>query len=90
MSAFSNITITTNINCAFVEGQFVQLINSINDYIFAQVLSYDANTGVMVVSPTQSVGSGTYNTWEVVTSGNIGESNLLISTSNSSISLPLS
>ena len=90
MSAFSNITIITNINCAFVEGQFVQLINSINDYIFAQVLSYDANTGDMVLSPTQPVGSGTYNTWEVVTSGNIGESNLLISTSNSSISLPLS
>ena len=88
--SYANININTNTNANFVTGQFVQLINSINDYIFAQVLSYDANTGVMVVSPTQSVGSGTYNTWEVVTSGNIGESSLLIGTSNSSISLPLS
>jgi|APGre2960657373_1045057.scaffolds.fasta_scaffold130858_2 hypothetical protein len=88
--SYANITINTNIDANFVSGQFVQLINSINDYIFAQVLSYDANTGVMVVSPTQSVGSGTYNTWEVVTSGNIGESSLFIGTSNSSISLPLS
>ena len=88
--SYANITINTNIDANFVSGQFVQLINSINDYIFAQVLSYDANTGVMVVSPTHSVGSGTYNTWEVVTSGNIGESSLFIGTSNSSISLPLS
>ena len=88
--SYANININTNTNANFVTGQFVQLINSINDYIFAQVLSYDANTGDMLVSPTQSVGSGTYNTWEVVTSGNIGESSLLIGTSNSSISLPLS
>lgn len=88
--SYANININTNTNANFVTGQFVQLINSINDYIFAQVLSYDANTGDMLVSPTQSVGSGTYNTWEVVTSGNIGESSLFIGTSNSSISLPLS
>jgi hypothetical protein len=88
--SYANININTNTNANFVTGQFVQLINSINDYIFAQVLSYDANTGDMLVSPTQSVGSGTYNTWEVVTSGNIGESSLFIGPSNSSISLPLS
>lgn len=88
--SYPNITITTNIDCNFVVGQFVQLINSLNDYIFGQVISYNPSTGEMEIAPTQSVGEGYFDTWQVVTSGNIGASSLFVGSSGSSITLPLS
>lgn len=86
--SYPNITITTNTDCAFVVGQFVQLINSLNDYIFGQVISYNSSTGEMVLAPTQSVGSGYFDTWEVVASGNVGASSLFLGTSDTSLTLP--
>ena len=85
--SYPNITITTNTDCAFVEGQFVQLINSLNDYIFGQVISYNPTTGEMVIAPTQSVGEGYFDTWQVVTSGNIGASSLFVGNSTTTITL---
>ena len=87
---YPSITIITNTDCSFVEGQFVQLINSLNDYIFGQVISYNPTTGAMDIAPTQSVGEGYYDTWQVVTSGNVGASSLFVGNSNTSITLPLS
>jgi|APGre2960657373_1045057.scaffolds.fasta_scaffold76760_2 hypothetical protein len=92
MSSYSNITINTNINLNFYVGQLVQLVNDFiynNNYIYGQVLSYDANTGVMVIEPSSFVGSGNFDNWYLVPSGPSGEATSFQGSSNNSISLPL-
>ena len=92
MSAYPNITINTNINLNFYVGELVQLINDFiynNKYIYGQVLSYDSNTGVMVIQPSSFVGSDFIDSWYLVPAGPSGEATSFQGTSNNSISLPL-
>lgn len=86
--ALSFITLEANPNLDFVVGQFVQVIHDIDNYIFAQIQTYDSVTGVMIIAPVQIVGSGTYDTWNIVPSGNVGSASLYQGTSTSTIPVP--
>lgn len=89
MSAYPNITINTNLNLNFYVGQFVQLLQDLDNYIYGQVLSYDPNTGVMEIQPTKVAGSGYITNWYLVPAGGDGVSTSFQGTTNNSISLPL-
>jgi hypothetical protein len=86
--ALSFITLQANTGLDFVVGQYVQVIHDINNYIFAQIQAYDSVTGTMTIAPVQIVGSGTYDTWDIVPSGNVGAASLFQGTSTSTIPVP--
>ena len=86
--ALSFITLQANPGLSFVVGQFVQVIHDIDNYIFAQIQSYNSVTGLMVIAPSQIVGSGTYDTWNIVPSGSVGSASLFQGTSTSTIIVP--
>lgn len=86
--ALSFITLQANTGLDFVVGQYVQVIHDINNYIFAQIQAYDSVTGTMTIAPVQIVGSGTYDTWDIVPSGNVGAASLYQGTSTSVIPVP--
>jgi hypothetical protein len=71
---YSNITITTNRNLSFVTGSFVQLINDSDNYINGQVVSYNASTGALTITPTSysSNKTGVVTGWTVVASARPG------------------
>jgi hypothetical protein len=71
---YANINITTTIGLAFVTGDNVQLSYDADNYIIGIVVSYDSSTGAMVLTPTKSVGSGTYTNWIVSLTGLSGSS----------------
>ena len=68
----ANITLTINTNLAYIAGDYVQLSNNANNYIVGKVVSYNPSTGSITISPTLSVGSGTYGTWGINLSGSNG------------------
>ena len=45
------------------------MINDENNFLYGQVVIYDSITGSLTFEPTNFVGSGTYNTWTVIGSG---------------------
>ena len=65
---YSNITLTTQTGLAFITGEYVQVIHDSNNYIIGQVVSYNPTTGELVFTPTKVVGSGTFDTWQVIAS----------------------
>lgn len=71
---YSNVTFTVSQNLSYVAGDIVQLSTptNTNAYIIGTVVSYNSTSGVLVVTPTTSVGSGTYNDWIVNLSGEAG------------------
>ena len=71
---YANINITTTTGLAFVTGDNVQLSYDADNYIIGIVVSYDSSTGAMTVTPTKSVGSGTYSDWIVSLTGLSGSS----------------
>ena len=70
--AYSNITLNCSTNLSFRENDFVQVTYNATTYILGRVVSYSAITGVMVLTPTQSVGSGTFSSWTVSLAGENG------------------
>jgi hypothetical protein len=68
----STITITGGV---FISGDsYGFTINGANNYIIGTVVSYNSGTGSMVLTPIQSVGSGTYSSWIVSLTGAPGSS----------------
>ena len=82
---YSNVTFTVSQNLSYVAGDFVQLSYDVDNYVVGTVVSYDDITGVMVITPIKSVGTGTYSIWNVSLTGNAG-SVLVANTPNASIS----
>ncbi len=72
--AYSNITLNCSTNLAFVANDFVQVTHDELNYIIGRVVSYNTGTGVMVLTPLQSVGSGTFDSWTVTLAGAWGTS----------------
>ena len=72
--AYSNITITITTGLSFYPGQYVQVIHDENDYIFGQVVSYDALTGSFTFLPITYEGSGSHNSWTIVAAAVPGSS----------------
>jgi hypothetical protein len=69
-----NATFNCSPNLSYVAGDFVQLSYDVDNYVVGTVVSYDDITGVMVITPIKSVGTGTYSIWNVSLTGNAGSS----------------
>ena len=72
--AYIQINVTTQTGLSFITGEFIQVINSPSVYIYAQVVTYNSVTGILVFQPISFVGTGTYTSWEVIASGISGVS----------------
>ena len=68
----ANATFNCSPNLSYVAGDFVQLSYDANNYVIGTVVSYSDTTGVMVINPIKSVGSGSYSIWTVNLTGDIG------------------
>ena len=68
----ANATFNCSPNLSYVTGDFVQLSYDANNYVIGTVVSYNDITGVMVITPVQSIGSGTYSIWKVALTGDVG------------------
>ncbi len=69
---YSNITFTISTGLAYVAGDIVQLSHDASNYIVGTVVSYNPANGELIITPTTSVGSGSYNTWTVNLTGGSG------------------
>ena len=69
-----NATFNCSPNLSYVAGDFVQLSYDVDNYVIGTVVSYSDITGVMVITPIKSVGTGTYSIWNVSLTGNAGSS----------------
>lgn len=63
-------TISTNLS--YQPGDIVQLSANADNYVIGTVNSYNPSTGVLDITVTTSVGSGTFNSWTVNLSGFAG------------------
>lgn len=70
----ANATFNCSPNLSYVAGDFVQLSYDANNYVIGTVVSYNDITGVMVITPVKSVGSGSYSVWNVGLTGDAGSS----------------
>jgi len=68
----ANATFNITTKLAYKAGDFVQISYDANNYTIGTVVSYNASTGVMVITPVKSVGSGSYSVWNVALTGNLG------------------
>jgi hypothetical protein len=67
-----NATFNCSPKLSYVVGDFVQLSYDVDNYAIGTVVSYDSTTGVMVITPVKSIGSGTYSIWNVALTGDAG------------------
>jgi hypothetical protein len=74
MPTYQNITFNVSLNLLLKTHDFVKISHDANNYILGQVVSYNPSTGVLVVTPSSSVGSGTFNSWTVNLIGYSGSS----------------
>jgi hypothetical protein len=74
MPTYSNTTFNVTQNLSLETHNFVKISYDANNYILGQVVSYNPSTGVLIVTPSSSVGSGTYNSWTVSLIGYNGSS----------------
>ena len=74
--AYSNITLTCSTNLNFRANDFVQVTYDELNYFVGRIVSYDSVTGVMVLTPSISVGNGTFSSWTVSLAGENGTNGL--------------
>jgi len=67
-----NATFNCSPRLSYVAGDFVQLSYDVDNYVIGTVVSYNSTTGVMVITPVKSIGSGTYSIWNVALTGDAG------------------
>ena len=70
--AVSTKTLTIGTGLAFTAGQDVVISNSLSNYMYGTITSYDSVSGVLIADVYRAVGSGTYASWTVNLSGTIG------------------
>jgi hypothetical protein len=71
---YANLTFTVNTDLSFVPHDFVQLTADANNYIIGRVVSYNRTNGQLIITPLESVGSGTFSNWTVALTGPLGTS----------------
>ncbi len=71
---YSNITFTVQTGLSFLENDFVQVSANTSNYIIGRVVSYNPSTGALIITPLQSVGSGTFSSWTAALTGPWGSS----------------
>lgn len=67
-----NATFNCSPRLSYVAGDFVQLSYDVDNYVIGTVVSYSDITGVMIITPVKSIGSGTYSIWNVALTGDAG------------------
>ena len=71
---YSNLTFNIDLNKDFQTNDFVTIAHDAFNYITGRVVSYNPTTGILIVTPYESVGSGTYSSWTVTLTGYNGSS----------------
>lgn len=71
---YANITFTVQTNRSFLPNDFVQVSANASNYIIGRVVTYNPSTGALVITPLESVGSGTYSSWTAALTGPYGSS----------------
>lgn len=71
---YSNITFTVQPQLSFLPNDFVQVSADATNYIIGRVVSYNPTTGALLITPLQSVGSGTFTSWTAALIGPWGSS----------------
>jgi len=71
---YANITFTVQTNRSFLPNDFVQVSANASNYIIGRVVTYNPSTGALVITPLQSVGSGTFSSWTAALAGGWGSS----------------
>lgn len=66
------VTLTVEISLAYTPKQSVIVSNDGIAYFTAEIDSYNASTGALVVTCTKKHGSGTFNTWTINLAGSVG------------------
>ena len=74
MPTYANITFNVSKYLSLQPSNFVKVSHDANNYILGVVQTYDPSTGVLVIAPTSSQGSGTFNSWQVDLIGYSGSS----------------
>ena len=57
------MTFNVSTGLAFVANDFVQASYDADNYIIGRVVSYNIGTGVLIITPYDYKGSGTYTSW---------------------------
>jgi hypothetical protein len=71
---YANITFTVQTQLSFLVNDFVQVSANSTNYVIGRVVSYNPSTGALVITPLESVGSGTYSIWTAALTGPYGSS----------------
>lgn len=71
---YANITFTVGLGLSYQPNNYVQISHNTDNYIIGTVVSYNSGTGELIVAPIKSVGSGTFNSWTVSLTGEMGSS----------------
>ena len=70
----ANMTFNITPGLAYVPGDYVQASNNADNYVIGVVVSYDKITGVLVITPVESKGTGTFSSWQISLTGQVGSS----------------
>ena len=71
---YTNITFTVQTQLSFLVNDFVQVSANSTNYVIGRVVSYNPSTGALVITPLESVGSGTFSSWTAALTGPYGSS----------------
>ena len=84
----ANATFNVQTNLRFVANDFVKVIATASpaNYVYGRVVSYTAGTGTLIITPLQSVGTGTFSAWTVELTGKNGTSGASASSGTSGTS----
>ena len=66
---YTNLSITISTGLSYAAGDFIQVSYDASNYAVGEVVSYNPTTGALVMTPTLTVGSGTYAAWSVNLTG---------------------
>jgi hypothetical protein len=69
MPTYSDLTFTITAGLSFNTNDFVKVAHDSSNYITGRVVSYNPANGQLIVTPYESVGGGTYNSWVVTLTG---------------------
>ena len=67
-----NKTLLVSTGLAYTTGQAVTIVYDVNNYMTGPIITYNASTGTLVVNVTSTLGSGTYNNWQINLQGAVG------------------
>jgi hypothetical protein len=70
----ANMTFNITPGLAYKPGDYVQASNTADNYVIGVVVSYNKITGVLVITPVESKGSGTFSSWQISLTGSPGSS----------------